>query len=149
MTKKPIVSFICVRNSCRSQIADALGRALASDVFESVSAGTLVKDSINPAAARIMKARYGINMESTQRSKLADAIPAPDVAISMGCGVACPCVGRPFDDDWGLEDPSDKENAVFQRVIDGCERKILELKENLRRRGADSFREKIALSHFR
>ena len=61
MAKKK-VAFICVHNSCRSQIAEALGRHLASDVFESYSAGTEVKPRINQDAVRIMKEIYNIDM---------------------------------------------------------------------------------------
>ena len=96
MKKK--VAFICVHNSCRSQIAEALGKHLASDVFESYSAGTETKPQINQDAVRIMKDLYGIDMEQTQYSKLLADIPNPDVAISMGCNVGCPFIGRGFDD---------------------------------------------------
>ena len=63
MNKKK-VAFICVHNSCRSQIAEALGKHLASDVFESYSAGTETKLQINQDAVRIMKELYGIDMEA-------------------------------------------------------------------------------------
>ena len=89
---KPKVAFICVHNSCRSQIAEALGKALASDVFESYSAGTETKPQINQDAVRLMKKLYGIDMEQTQYSKLISAIPEPDLAISMGCNVECPFI---------------------------------------------------------
>lgn len=74
-THKPRVAFICVHNSCRSQIAEALGKHLASDVFESYSAGTETKNRINPDAVRIMKQLYGIDMEETQYPKLLEDIP--------------------------------------------------------------------------
>lgn len=131
MKQKPKVTFICVHNSCRSQIAEALGRHLASDVFDSYSAGTETKPQINQDAVRIMKELYGIDMEETQHSKLITDIPAPDMAISMGCNVTCPFVGRPFDDDWGLEDPTGKEDTKFREVIDEIERRILQLRETL------------------
>ena len=99
---KPKVAFICVHNSCRSQIAEALGNHLAGDVFESYSAGTETKPQINQDAVRLMKKLYGIDMELTQYSKLVSDIPTPDIAISMGCDVGCPFIGRPFDDDWGF-----------------------------------------------
>ena len=87
---KPRVAFVCVHNSCRSQIAEALGRALADDVFESYSAGTALKAAINPDAVRLMKQLYGIDMEKDQHPKLLTDIPAVDVVITMGCGVTCP-----------------------------------------------------------
>ena len=131
MNHKLKIAFICVHNSCRSQIAEALGKHLASDVFESYSAGTETKPKINQDAVRIMKELYGINMEETQYSKLISEIPNPDIAIAMGCNVGCPFVGRPFDDDWGLEDPTGKSDEEFKKTIKEIERRILQLKVKL------------------
>lgn len=128
---KPKVAFICVHNSCRSQIAEALGKALASDVFESYSAGKETRPQINQDAVRLMKALYGIDMEQTQYSKLISDIPEPDIAISMGCNVGCPFIGRPFDDNWGLEDPTGKSDEEFKKVIDEIRVRIMELKQRL------------------
>ena len=128
---KPKVAFICVHNSCRSQIAEALGKALASDVFESYSAGTETRPQINQDAVRLMKALYGIDMEQAQYSKLISDIPEPDIAISMGCNVGCPFIGRPFDDNWELEDPTGKSDEEFKKVIDEIRVRIMELKQRL------------------
>ena len=128
---KPKVAFICVHNSCRSQIAEALGKALASDVFESYSAGTETKPRINQDAVRLVNELYGIDMEQTQYSKLISDIPEPDIAISMGCNVGCPFIGRPFDDNWGLDDPTGKSDEEFKKVIDEIRVRIMELKQRL------------------
>ena len=128
---KKKVAFICVHNSCRSQIAEALGKHLASDVFESYSSGTETKPQINQDAVRIMKELYGIDMEQTQYSKLISEIPDPDVAISMGCNVGCPFIGRTFDDNWGLEDPTGKSDEEFKVIIQEIEKKILQLKKDI------------------
>ena len=130
MKKK--VAFICVHNSCRSQIAEALGKYFASEVFESFSAGTETKPKINQDAVRIMKELYGIDMEQTQHSKLLTNIPDPDIAISMGCNVTCPFIGRTFDDNWGLLDPTGKSDEEFKVVIKEIESRILHLKEELK-----------------
>ena len=131
MSKKKI-AFICVHNSCRSQIAEALGRHLASDVFESYSAGTETKPQINQDAVRIMKELHGIDMEvEGQHSKLINDIPDPDIAISMGCNVGCPFIGRPFDDNWGIEDPTGKSDEKFKIVIEQIRNDILELRSKL------------------
>ena len=127
--KKPKVAFICVHNSCRSQIAEALGKHLASDVFESYSAGTETKPQINQDAVRLMKELYVIDMEKTQYSKLITDIPEPDIAISMGCDVGCPFIGRAFDDNWKLEDPTGKTDDDFRVAIQQIEKNILELKK--------------------
>ena len=126
--EKKRVAFICVHNSCRSQIAEALGKHLAFDVFESYSAGTETKPLINQDAVRIMKELYGIDMEQTQHSKLMTDIPSPDVAIAMGCNVTCPFIGRAFDDNWELEDPTGKSDEEFKIIIKKIEEKILKLK---------------------
>lgn len=126
MEKKKI-AFICVHNSCRSQMAEALGKHLAGDRFEFYSAGTETKPQINQDAVRLMKELYGIDMEKTQFSKTIDSIPEPDVAISMGCNVSCPFVERCFDEDWGLQDPTGKSDAEFKEVIGEIERRVRDL----------------------
>ena len=65
-----------------------------------------------------------------QYSKLFSDIPKPDIAISMGCNVGCPFIDRPFDDNWGLEDPTGKNDEAFKLVIEEIRKKILELKKN-------------------
>lgn len=124
------VAFICVHNSCRSQIAEALGKYYASDVFESYSAGTETKPQINQDAVRLMKEIYGIDMEKTQYSKLISDIPEVDLAISMGCNVGCPYIGRSFDDNWSLDDPTGKYDDEFRMIISKIEARILKLKED-------------------
>ena len=118
MSKKK-VAFICVHNSCRSQIAEALGKHLASDVFESYSAGTETKPQINQDAVRIMKELNGIDMEKTQYSKLISDIPAPDIAISMGCNVGCPFIGRAFDEKIRPEAKIKSLSRSFERLKNG------------------------------
>ena len=120
-----------MHNSCRSQMAEALGKHLAGDVFESYSAGTETKPQINQDAVRRMKKLYGIDMEQTQYSKLISDIPTPDIAISMGCNVGCPFIGRPFDDDWGLPDPTGKDDTEFERVIALIEENVLKLVQHI------------------
>ena len=131
MKAKPKVAFICVHNSCRSQIAEALGKYYASDVFESYSAGTETKPEINQDAVRIMKQLYGIDMEKTQRSKLLSDIPPVDVGITMGCKVNCPYLPCKYREDWGLDDPTGNTDEVFIEVIKNIEKKIFKLKEQL------------------
>lgn len=122
--KKKTAAFFCVHNSCRSQIAEALGKHLRGDEFDFYSAGTETKPQINPDAVRLMKQCYGIDIEQTQYSKTADRIPVPDLAISMGCEVGCPYIGRAFDDNWNLPDPTGKSDEEFLAVIAEIERRI-------------------------
>ena len=129
--RKLKVAFICVHNSCRSQIAEALGKKLAFDVFESYSAGSEKKMQINQDAVGIMKKLYCIDMEKTQYSKLVCDIPTPDILISMGCNVECPYIGMPFDDDWGLDDPTGKSEEEYIKVIKEIEGKVLALRERI------------------
>jgi arsenate reductase len=128
---KPKVAFICVHNSCRSQIAEALGKHFAADTFESFSAGTEPKDFINPDAVRLVKQLYGIDMETTQRSKLLDELPAIDVVVTMGCNVECPYLPCKRREDWDLDDPTGKSDDEFIAVIKTIETKIQALKADL------------------
>ena len=122
------VAFICVHNSCRSQIAEALGKKMAGDVFECYSAGTETKPQINQDAVRLMKQVHGIDMETTQYSKLLSDIPEVDVVITMGCNVHCPLLPCSHREDWGLEDPSGKCDEAFLDTIRRIEEKILDLR---------------------
>ena len=126
------VAFICVHNSCRSQIAEALGKKLASDVYESYSAGTETMPQINQDAVRLMKQLHGIDMEANQYSKLLSDIPQVDVVITMGCNVQCPFLPCTHREDWGLEDPTGKNDEAFMETIRLIEEKILSLKECLK-----------------
>ena len=132
MSGKPKVAFVCVHNSCRSQIAEALGRLLAADTFESYSAGTETKPAINPDALRLVKARYGVDMAAAQRSKLLAELPSVDVVITMGCNVQCPMLPCSRREDWGLADPTGQSDEAFTAVIDEIERRILQLRDQLR-----------------
>ncbi len=122
MKKK--IAFICVHNSCRSQIAEALGKYLRGNEFDFYSAGTETKPQINQDAVRLLKVLYGIDMEQTQYSKTFHQIPLPDVAIAMGCDVGCPFIGRAFNDDWGLPDPTGKSDEEFINIIKQIESNV-------------------------
>lgn len=128
------VAFICVHNSCRSQIAEALGRHLAGDVFESYSAGTETKPQINPDALRLMKQVHHIDMEAEgQHSKLLSDIPEVDVVVTMGCNVKCPFLPCRHREDWGLDDPTGKPEEAFLETIRRIEEKVLDLRDRLQK----------------
>lgn len=125
------VAFVCVHNSCRSQIAEALGKRLACDMFESYSAGTETKPQINQDAVRLMKQKYQIDMEKTQYSKLLSDIPPVDVVITMGCNVDCPNLPCKYREGWGLEDPTGKSDEEFTYTIQQIHTKIIELSKRI------------------
>ena len=125
------VVFVCVHNSCRSQMAEALGRKYLSDICQCYSAGTEIKPQINPDAVRLMKQVYSIDMEADQYPKLLSEVPQGDVIISMGCNVTCPYLPGALHLNWGLEDPSGKGDEVFLRVMGEIEEKVLALRDTL------------------
>ncbi len=129
--RKPKVAFVCVHNSCRSQIAEALGKHLCSDTFESYSAGTERKPQINQDAVRLMKEIYRIDMEKTQYSKLLSDIPQVDIVITMGCNVDCPALPCKYREDWGLEDPTGKDDKAFRDTIRAIHEKVTELSQRI------------------
>lgn len=124
---KPKVAFVCIHNSCRSQMAQALGTLLASQVFESYSAGTETVPRINQDAVRLMKERYGVDMERTQYSKLVSQLPPVDIVVTMGCNVSCPTLPCSHREDWGLEDPTGKADEEFLAVMDTIAEKVQDL----------------------
>ena len=128
---KPNVAFICVHNSCCSQMAEALGKKLASDLFGSYSAGTEIRPQINRDAVRLMKQVHEIDMEATQYSKLLSELPEIDIVITMGCNVQCPFLPCRHREDWGLDDPSGKGEDVFLTTMRLIEEKILDLKHRI------------------
>lgn len=128
---KKKIAFLCVHNSCRSQIAEALGRHFLGRQYDFYSAGSERKPQINQDAVRLIKELYGIDMEQRQYSKLFSEIPKPDILISMGCEVVCPVVGKDFDENWGLPDPTGQDDATFKKVIAEIKKHILSLENRL------------------
>ncbi|NLM13397.1 MAG: arsenate reductase ArsC [Epulopiscium sp.] len=103
MKKK--VAFICVHNSCRSQMAEAWAKKLGSDVLEVYSAGTEEYPEVKPLAVKVME-EVGIDMSSHYPKLLRDIPGEVDYLITMGCNVECPYIPCSYREDWGLEDPS-------------------------------------------
>ena len=126
------VAFICTHNSCRSQIAEAFGRHLAAGVFESWSAGTSPKGRINPDAVRLMRGRYGIDMDAEgQHPKPLADLPQVDVVVTMGCGVRCPYLPAESREDWGLQDPTGMPDHAFLEVMEEIRGKVIALRDRL------------------
>lgn len=125
------VAFVCVHNSCRSQMAEAFGRVMGLNVFESYSAGTEHRDVINQDAVKIMK-EIGIDMELNQRPKLLSDIPQVDIVITMGCNVSCPNLPCTHREDWGIEDPTGESEEVFRQTRDVIFQKMEHLVNRLK-----------------
>jgi arsenate reductase (thioredoxin) len=134
---KPKVAFICVHNSCRSQMAEALGKMFASDVFESYSAGTELRPQINQDAVRIIKDLYNVDMNETQKSKLLNDIPEVDIVVKMGCNVVCPFLPSRHEEDWGLDDPSGKSDEEFIKTAKTIEQKVKDLAKRIQNNEID------------
>lgn len=131
MPEKIKVAFVCVHNSCRSQMAEAISKINAADSFEAYSAGTETRPQINQDAVAVIKELYGVDMNATQKSKLISDIPLVDVVITMGCNVNCPYLPCKFREDWGLEDPTGKDKGEFIKTAQMIEQKVLELKSRI------------------
>lgn len=125
------VAFVCVHNSCRSQMAEAIGRLMAGERLDCFSAGTALKDRINPDAVRLVRARYGVDMEALQRPKLLDELPPVDVVVTMGCNVSCPNLPCRHREDWGLPDPTGQGDEAFLAVMEAIEGKVCSLVERM------------------
>lgn len=131
MTDKIKVAYICVHNSCRSQMAEAISKLMAADNFEAYSAGTEIKPQINQDAVEVIKEIYGVDMNTSQRSKLLSDIPPVDVVITMGCNVNCPILPCKYREDWGLDDPTGKDKHEFIKTAQIIEQKVIDLKSRI------------------
>lgn len=121
MKKK--VAFVCVHNSCRSQMAEGWAKKLGLDVMEAYSAGTENYPEVKPLAVEVME-EAGVDM-SSHRPKLLDEIPEElDILITMGCNVSCPFVPASYSEDWGLEDPSGRPIEGFRNTRDMIKSKV-------------------------
>lgn len=131
MSNQLKVAFVCVHNSCRSQMAEAISKIMAADAYAAFSAGTETKPQINQDAVKIIRDRYGVDMNATQYSKLIEEIPPVDIVVSMGCNVNCPFLPCKHREDWGLEDPTGKGEEEFIRTAKIIEEKVLDLKARI------------------
>jgi arsenate reductase (thioredoxin) len=130
--RKIKVAYVCVHNSCRSQMAEAITKEIASDFFEAFSGGTETKPRINQDAVRIIKNLYEVDMNLTQSSKLIDDLPEEiDVLVTMGCNVECPFLPTQHREDWGLDDPSGHPDQVFIDTANIILHKILDLRKRI------------------
>jgi arsenate reductase len=128
----PKVAFVCTHNSCRSQMAEALARLLASDAMEPYSAGTELKDRINPDAVRCVQRLYGVDMETSgQRPKTLEDLSPVDIVVTMGCGVQCPWLPCRHREDWGIEDPTGGSDAQFDTTAENLRAKVLDLRKRI------------------
>ena len=131
MQDKIKIAYICVHNSCRSQMAEAITKIIASDKFEAYSAGTDTKDQINQDTVAVIKELYGVDMNISHRSKLLTNIPPVDVVITMGCNVNCPNLPCKYREDWGLNDPTGLDKSEFVKTAQIIEQKVLDLKSRI------------------
>jgi arsenate reductase len=113
-------------------MAEALGKLLASDVFESYSAGTEVKPRINQDAVRIVRELYGVDMNKTHYSKLLTDLPEIDITVKMGCNVVCPVAPSDYEEDWGLEDPTGRGDEEFKKTARIIEEKVRNLAKRIK-----------------
>lgn len=122
------VAFVCIHNSCRSQMGEGWAKHLGSDIFEVYSAGTEDYPEVKPLAKAVME-EAGIDMSGHHPKLLSDIPPSLDILITMGCGVECPFVPTRYRADWGLVDPSGGPIEDFRVTRDIIKGKVEELIE--------------------
>ncbi len=130
--KKIKVAYVCVHNSCRSQMAEAITKVKHHDFFDAFSGGTETKPHINQDAVQTIKLLYNIDMNHTQKSKLIDDLPQDiDILITMGCNVECPTLPCKYREDWGLDDPTGSSIKIFIETAQLIEDKISDLRNRI------------------
>jgi len=120
------VAFVCVHNSCRSQMAEGFAKSLGKDIFEAYSAGTEDYPEVKPLAVEVME-EAGVDMSSHHPKLLSDIPEDLDILITMGCNVVCPFVPNRHQEDWGLDDPSGGPIEGFRETRDLIKEKMLDL----------------------
>ena len=102
----PSILFVCVANSFRSQMAEAMARAVVGDRWDIWSAGSAPSGHVHPLASTLMQ-EIGLDL-AAHRSKGLDALPDRqwDYVVTMGCGDACPTVRARHRLDWQIPDPA-------------------------------------------
>jgi len=120
------VAFVCVHNSCRSQMAEGWAKALGSDLFEAYSAGTENYPQVKPLAVEVME-EAGVDMSAHKPKLLTDIPEELDLLITMGCNVVCPFVPTKHAEDWGLTDPSGGPIEDFRVTRDLIKTKVEDL----------------------
>ncbi len=128
------VLFVCVENSNRSQMAEAFARMHGGDRVDAHSAGSRPSGKVNPRAVQFMR-EVGYDL-TTHHSKALDQFNGTeiDVAVTMGCGDACPLVLAARREEWNIPDPKELPDDEFRKVRDSIERKVRELLANLETR---------------
>jgi len=123
--------FVCLENSCRSQIAEAFARIHGGDEIEVFSAGSRPSGTVNPKAIEAMK-EIGYDL-SVHESKSLDDIPQEtyDFAATMGCGDECPFVRAIRREDWQIPDPKDLPRDEFRGIRNEIEQKVIGLLSSL------------------
>ena len=120
------VAFVCVHNSCRSQMAEAWAKKLGSDVLEAYSAGTENYPEVKPLAVQVME-EAGVDMSGHHPKLLSDIQEKVDILITMGCNVECPYVPCQHREDWGLSDPSGGPIEDYRKTRDIIREKVEDL----------------------
>ena len=119
--------FVCVENSCRSQMAEAFARIHGSENVEAFSAGSRPSGVVNPKAIESMK-EIGYDL-STHVSKSLDELPDVkwDFVATMGCGDECPYIRADRREDWQIPDPKSLPPDKFREIRDEIGSKVSEL----------------------
>lgn len=124
MKKK--VAFVCVHNSCRSQMAEGWAKKLGSEVFEAYSAGTESYPEVKPLAIKVME-EAEVDMSGHYPKLLSDIPAEVDILITMGCNVKCPHVPCRYKEDWGISDPSGGTVEDYRRTRDVIKERVEDL----------------------
>ena len=125
------VLFVCIENSCRSQMAEAFGNIYGQDIIKAYSSGSRPSGQVNPKAVASMRdAGYDLTVHT---SKGLDDIPdiEYDLVVTMGCGDACPVVRAKARRDWDIPDPKNMKAKEFAEVRDLIRVKVQELIKNI------------------
>jgi len=121
------ILFVCIENSCRSQMAEGFGRLHGAGLVEVHSSGSRPSGKVNETAVALMKEK-GVELAAHRSKGLAEFQDVKwDYVVTMGCGDACPFVASRGKEDWAIPDPKHLPLDEFRAVRDLVESKVKDL----------------------
>ena len=121
------ILFVCIENSCRSQMAEGFARAFGEGIIEAYSAGSKPSGKVNPMAIEVMH-EVGIDISNNISKSFSElAVSNFDYVITMGCKDVCPIIPAYKHIEWQIDDPKGKDIDFFRKVREDISQKVSEL----------------------
>ncbi len=127
------ILFVCVGNSGRSQMAEAIFNKLRPDGFRAISGGTKPATEINPLVVQVLR-EIGIDVSNAKPKPVSpEMIAEAEKVITMGCEASDFCPARFLSrvENWHIQDPKGKTLDEMRSIRDTIQEHVRELLKRL------------------